>query len=569
MPVHEVQGAAEALLRDGVQHPGVKELGALGANGDCPGNVSRDFMRMCRRNGFLEVEPFCEEISIQRPGCAPELWRCPIILPHEIFHAFWSADSTQFQNRFYPGGEQELHKYWHMTRNLPWRLEHGYNSVIERNPECCVPIRLHGDEAPVTKAECLNVLNLSSCVSQLPSMFSRLLIWAFTAGFLLNFSVPLQILCWSLRCCAEGIMPHTDRSGQPFKKGSWRWHARGKPIAGGLRFILAQFVGDLNHFRDILEFDQHYGKESLCWNCHGVKCCTDLLCAYVFRRDAPWSFAPRTHASYMASVGHHVLWTQLPGWHLSLCQLDLMHIVCLGILQWCVGSIFFELCEANYFNAPWGGRWQVRWSYQLAIAFGEFKEWCACNAVRTSQPMFSTSALSLFSLQDKPFFKSKASNCWKVGRWLATVCQQRAASAPCAHNSAVAGTIFGYIRSLEICKASGTWLSDDAAGELETCRIAALECHAFLAHEAHRSSRDNVWVTKPKHHIYDETLRRACRERLNPGNHWCFADEDFVGKVVQISRFVGGGRARAEGTLRRYLLRLHCQFHQWTQSIPS
>ena len=240
----------------------------------------------------------------------------------------------------------------------------------------------------------------------------------------------------------------------------------------------------------------------------------------------------------------------------------------LGVLQWCCGSIFYELLEAIYWGAPPGGRWQARWAYQLAIAYSQFVAWCRQNSVKTSQPEFTLARISVSALKDRPLFKCKAANGYKVSRWLAEVCATVDSRSPTAHSAARAGTIFGYVQAVETCKHSAIFLSDSEGDKLEQCRRCALQCHAFLAHESHGNGRSNLWITKPKHHLFDECCRRTCKERLNPVNHWAFADEDFCGRVVAIAQYVGGMR-RSEAILKRYLLRIHCQLHSFASAIPG
>ena len=49
-----------------------------------------------------------------------------------------------------------------------------------------------------------------------------------------------------------------------------------------------------------------------------------------------------------------------------------------------------------------------------------------------------------------------------------------------------------------------------------------------------------VWRSpqKPKHHATDHCLRLAATSELNPAWHWCFADEDFIGKMKKLGNQV-------------------------------
>ncbi len=158
---------------------------------------------------------------------------------------------------------------------------------------------------------------------------------------------------------------------------------RGRPVAGGLIFIPSQIVGDLKWIKEMFQFPHFYGAKECCWFCKRTKDSSDILCAYDFSQFPPWMYARRSHFIYMIETGQCILWCRLPGWHLSMLQIDLLHILMLGVLQWCCGPIFYELLEANYWGAPPGGRWQARWAYQLAIAYSQFVAWCRQNSVKT------------------------------------------------------------------------------------------------------------------------------------------------------------------------------------------
>ena len=65
-----------------------------------------------------------------------------------------------------------------------------------------------------------------------------------------------------------------------------------------------------------------------------------------------------------------------------------------------------------------------------------------------------------------------------------------------------------------------------------------------------------MWVTKPKHHLFDHALRRAILDKENPVHWWCFKDEDIMGQWGRVSKVVHGACIETR-TMTRYLWRVH------------
>ena len=98
----------------------------------------------------------------------------------------------------------------------------------------------------------------------------------------------------------------------------------------------------------------------------------------------------------------------------------------------------------------------------------------------------------------------------------------------------------------------GIWLTDQELELLSSARSAALHGSAGLREDA-RAAGTRLYPRKPKHHLFDETCRRVLRTRLNPGFHWCFADEDFLKSIKRVAMRVHVSTA-SRRTLQRYLV---------------
>ena len=118
------------------------------------------------------------------------------------------------------------------------------------------------------------------------------------------------------------------------------------------------------------------------------------------------------------------------------------------------------------------------------------------------------------------------------------------------------------MKGVDVLQAAGQWLTDLERAELEVARKAALYAHASLAHDA-ISKNLQSWRTTPKFHFVDELFR--CQTGWNSSHPWCFADEDFIGRLVRIGKRCASG----DRLIRRYLLRLHLLLDKGYRSAPQ
>ena len=122
----------------------------------------------------------------------------------------------------------------------------------------------------------------------------------------------------------------------------------------------------------------------MCSLCNAVRS-PGFYSAYNFRVDAAWALTSVTNEVYMRETGQLLVATLLPGWNIGMVQMDLMHILALGLLQVVIGSILFELCQARFFTPSITGPWRERFAYQLEIAFHDVYKCCRLNCIKTSQ----------------------------------------------------------------------------------------------------------------------------------------------------------------------------------------
>ena len=476
-----------------------------------------------------------------------EVHKYNIILPHLLCKKLHSM--PRLSERTFVGKEGCLDTFWEHASQQPWFLEHPAAQQIAADPSHCIPLRIHGDAAPVTKkSSTLFMTFCSAVVHDLPSLQSRQLMLALDSKASPEMNEVLEIMAWSFKCLMDNKMPSHDHMGEPLQ-GPWAKCA-GQSITGAYKLILCHVVGDWEFLRDYFAFDSHYNRDSICFLCPAVKS-IGRTCAWCFGPDANWILHLVSNAEFMFSRRDVVPMCCLPGIHLDCIKLDLMHIIMLGILQYIIGSVMCELLRDNHWGPAQIGPWQERYATQLETAYGMFKDWARQRRLKHREPQFTVARLSITSLNSEPLWKGKAANTFKVGLWLADVCAQAAES---EHNRLRTNVLFGVTQSVIVCKQAGHFLSDLEVRNLETCRQSCLYCFSALSHEAKRAGL-LLWPLKPKLHMYDHAMRRAQRDRENPLSFWCFADEDFVGSMAKVCKSCHDSSRETQAIFKYLLLR--------------
>ncbi len=559
-----LQKVADADLKDGGTSTKTAGLARIGTHGTNPKNSARDFDRKCRFEGYYsEIEPY-EVCCLQKKssGEVCEKW-LPIILPHEICHRIHALDKMEFLT----GDPGDLETYWGKVQNQTWFQEHPFRDGALASPAHAIPFRVWGDDAVNTKKKSLYVLSIASAVClRYASLLTRFLSVAVALGEIVCLDPLLEAFPWSMGILGIGTLPWRRHDSGEFDIKSWRYKHRGERVMGFFIGLVTSLAGDLKFLVESLRFSHNYNTEECCFKCRATKRVSGVS-AYEFLRHAAWLLAQRLHIHYMESDGSSSALAQVPGFHLDMVALDLMHTLHLGVLSVAIGSGFFELLELNYFGGPSSGPWAARFSAQLAKAWEMFQSFSKRNKLRTSQPAFSVARMTLSAKSDPPVWKGKASDNALVCRFLLEQWLIVARRTGDAHHQTIATTLWGYIRIIDIAKEPEMFLSDTRAADLEEARCAALTAHAILAHGA-VATGSQLWRTLPKHHYLDHICRPDWPDhtgcKMNPGHGWCFSDEDFIGRLTRIS----GGRMRIDSLINKYLLRLHLLLERGSFSAP-
>ena len=117
-----------------------------------------------------------------------------------------------------PLNERLVYRY--RTCVEPWVRAHPSYQDICNKPELCIPMRIHGDDAPLGRSRGMMILQFCSVMcAKVQTWLSRFLMVA----VILQHVVPgvtmeplYDAIAWSFKVLASGFMPDCDHLGNEF-----------------------------------------------------------------------------------------------------------------------------------------------------------------------------------------------------------------------------------------------------------------------------------------------------------------------------------------------------------------
>ena len=136
-----------------------------------------------------------------------------------------------------------------------------------------------------------------------------------------------------------------------------------------------------------------------------------------------------------------------------------------------------------------------------------------------------------------------------VLEWLESL--QKHPHACTGHEQAVSVCVRTLCRTWRLCKTGGRFFTGDQARAYHRNTMRFLLSYRILnivaGMDGHRT-----WALVPKFHAFDHLATSAMRTRRNPGSHWCFGDESYVGKMRNVVPHIRAGRKVSLRILQRH-----------------
>jgi hypothetical protein len=257
----DVQRHASAIVRDFGHTVGVvSDLAALGAGGQRPEHIHRDFMRYTSAMG-VRLEPVTAMIThklMGDHGSAPQPHR--LIYPHELFASAYSAGDKCFAATFLgDGGEDALVDFWTRQKDHDWVKHHpGFELGCEYRH--AIPVGVHADKGQHIYRDKMLCISWGSVMSRASTETSKQLFTVCPDELIAKHVTEEElyaVLVWSFHCLLRGTWPASDHTGKPFDKSTFRGLMAGRPLAGPYRCLFAEYRGDWEWVVDTFQWRSH------------------------------------------------------------------------------------------------------------------------------------------------------------------------------------------------------------------------------------------------------------------------------------------------------------------------
>lgn len=355
---------------------GIGQLGNLAAT-----NFERDLHRWANKQDWRSLLPSLYEFPLR--VYAADSWQTTTtthfaMLPHEVFGSVYREAPDLF--KFLWGSSSQLDQFWQEEEELDTEWYHKHPVIqSEPDPRKRIPIGLHGDDAGMTGHEPVLIVCWNGLAVDLNTVDNRLLFSLVKVADCIDgdtINTMLSVLTWSLRALASGYYPTHDHTGYAFSQQYQpaRWKLAGKLIADGIKGAWSEMRGDWKFLKEVLHLRRNYGTAPhVCHLCEaGKNVAANVYTNFADNADYLGTFVDGAEwwTTYVAYAFVCAL-LMIPGFWIYKVAFDIMHTVDLGIYQYMLPSVLWELTGTaeRIFQ---GTTRQAR----FAAAYKEYRAWC-------------------------------------------------------------------------------------------------------------------------------------------------------------------------------------------------
>ena len=241
-----------------------------------------------------------------------------------------------------------------------------------------------------------------------------------------------------------------------------------------------------------------------------------------------------THEVYLQMVLLAGLWISpiflLAGFRYEFISADLMHCVCLGIVQYMLGNILLELCFGEEMNGLITKPQEVLGDMMVMLRL-------ASKQLKLKKCPIGTLTLGMIRAEGKPpKLKTKAAE----GRRLVPVLRW------VLENLFKQDTPHKELRYKCLMHLDELYKSMDVPDDKFDAKLTSSHgrrhvlLYAELGVEAleRQSHQTQGWISYkfyPKHHMTVHCVEEQVLNSGNPRHNWCYMDEDAIGKAVDVA----------------------------------
>jgi len=549
-----IRELAHLAYLDGANHPDIIALSKAGNFGEIPGNVHRDLMTTFAKGSDIkhfEIQVICEDPKTHEKVETD----AAMFLPHRIFSNLAKGYPEKFDSMF---NTSSLEAFWEGAERLQDDRLIGHPMTLKKDwKQKTIPIFVHGDGVEFQERDSLMVWCGGAVGGLFSSLDSHLLIASFPKSCTTDATwKPIMAqMCWSLKALMEGVHPCVDALGKEISSTSSFFLDKGHPLTPfGWRCVVWSIQGDHEFFSNVLGLP-HWRNRYPCWECDAS---SDALpadkCVKTIQPGDTNFTLVTTHSAITHPKSRHPLFS-IPGLTTRIVRGDGLHIMFTKrVYAHLLGSILAFMC---WIDGP-GAHQTVQPCKRLAVLFEQIQKHYKEKLVENR---LTNLKLSMFIKVKSPhsehaFLSAKGAECKHLAPDLLEVCQNVLNFEEAVHRDIIQA-LEGIVSLVEVFDKGGIYLSSDEH------LLALRKAEQFLAHydSLNKWAQENdrmLFHIVMKHHTFVHLVQSS--KYLNPKFHWCFRNEDFVGKISNIAHSVSMGTRSTRLSLKvspKYALVLH------------
>ena len=233
---------------------------------------------------------------------------------------------------------EKLAVFWKSQMNSPQMTPELEKMIQDATPnQLPIPYVLHGDGAPFTEVDSVQVLSFRCLLSRRSVSECQLLITAVPklAMTKSTFKKVMETVAWSWQALFTGVCPKKDLQGQPVEAN------RGKRLRKGVCWSI---TGDLEWYCQ--EFGFPWASSNMvCPYCNADQKKENSKYSYTdFRPTAAWRKTILSRDELQSKFAGHPLW-KAPAVSIHSVKLDWLHTVDLGVAAYLHGSLLYSIME--------------------------------------------------------------------------------------------------------------------------------------------------------------------------------------------------------------------------------
>ncbi|CAK0824589.1 unnamed protein product [Prorocentrum cordatum] len=525
-----IQWVAGAAVRDGLNHPDLLKLAAVGAAGEYPGNCRRDLLsKFCNVMRVPKYTTFTVMMKDSKGVVEPR--RGLMNAPNRFLDSLYQHCVGTFRKICGALGNG-LRDFWTQVSRDDPKLKHLISILgpLESWYDHVIPYKLHGDAATFTHKRDHSML--SAQIKPLLATNETFRHWILLFSIVKTAAVhnddptgDTMEVHWAyavhfLDALFDGRHPQKDPWGRDWPSDSPDARTAGLECCGGMRWVCWAIVGDLDFFSNDLGYP-HVNSNHPCWFDSVSRDNDTDFPLTDLSRGAAWKGTLLSEEECMEIPCTRRFIGKLKGTTRYQSPGDLMHTGCLGVVAAFVGAILWELVH----DGPFPGTIDQRLG-------------AVCVVINASadiiSPTYRVSNLtrSMFEHGDNyASFTGKAAESQHMLFSLLDVCNNLDDGGDHhGHRLAALRSLCGIYK---MYKDNGMFLSRAAFVETKDLLDTFYEHYAWLAQDA--VNRDRLlYPILPKHHMLYHIVDLG--RWLNPTALWCYDAEDFMHVIVTTAK---------------------------------